>query len=85
MDLAVRTLTTRSNFVALSIGTFDGLSPLRILSTKYGARRQSSGKLTPHDALREARAGPQFPELARKHVFVKQFVAGRNQNRVVGC
>ena len=46
--LAVLRLKMNANFEACSTGIVAGLPPLRILSTKYGARCQSSGKFTPY-------------------------------------
>ena len=47
MALTVFRLKTKANFEVCTTGIVAGISPLRILSTKYGARLQSSGKLTP--------------------------------------
>src|ERR1700751_1358713 len=46
--LAVLRLITSSNLVGCWTGRSEGLSPLRILSTKYAARYQRSGKFTPY-------------------------------------
>src|SRR5437016_3054063 len=51
---AVFRLMTRSNFVGCSMGRSPGLAPLRILSTKYAARRDTSGRLAPYDMRQPA-------------------------------
>src|SRR6185436_15469377 len=47
--LAVLRLMTSSNLVGCSTGRSAGLAPLRILSTKYAARRAISDALGPYD------------------------------------
>jgi len=44
---AVLRLMTMSNFVACSTGRSAGLAPLKILSTKYAARRYIEGRFSP--------------------------------------
>ena len=44
---AVFRLRTRSNFVACSTGRSAGFAPLKILSTKYAARRYIEGRFSP--------------------------------------
>jgi hypothetical protein len=44
---AVLRFTTKSNFVACSTGRSAGFTPLKILSTKYAARRYMVGRFSP--------------------------------------
>src|SRR5262249_5763542 len=54
--LAVLRLMTRSNFVACSTGRSSGFAPLKILCTKYAARRCIEGRFSPQDIRRFALA-----------------------------
>src|SRR5262249_23974659 len=47
ITFAVLRLRTRSNFAACSTGKSAGLAPLKILSTKYAARRYIEGRFSP--------------------------------------
>src|SRR5216683_7219100 len=66
---AVFALMISSNLVGCSTGRSPGFAPLRILSTKDGARRYISRKLAPYDMTKPASIHSRVTQIVDKRFF----------------